>query len=438
MSNYTFNGLTISDVDRINNLPDGTTIVFRNTVGIDKNAIVRIKPSIVVRVIGGLDEVEKPKFNTPKYYARTLYKPMEIYKIIEKMESIEKGIKPGWNDIDKAMYIYKQMCENMKYDHIDVNIGGRDWNRNLLGFLRGMSVCAGFSMMYKEMMERQGIRCIYQNKQHGHAWNLVELNGKLVPVDLTFDIGIAEDANKCTFQYFGTNTYFFNDPNHIATDEEIPQTSFLTRDEFQRSYEKVVEQRRVESDTKSFVNPRGKKIYYHIIPEGKYNRCILYCDGKMKSVLYDSTIKEDDAVHYDYFLHGNDFFVYTADPNSKEAMDALNNNCIFYYRDDGTSFFLRKSDETIDPHVIGHDYLSFDDSLEGKVVSTKLYSEDNLIIISRGLREGVANVLLSRRRVSEKAARFKGYVGYIGMEKGRFQKYSVAETEERISGIRRF
>ncbi len=137
MSSAYLNRLTIRDVDFINSLPDETIVVFKNTVGIDKEAIKMIKPTIKIRIIGGLDEKEKPKYDSEEYFKRTIYSPIEVYKIIEKMEAIESGIEPGWNDCDKAMYIYKMICENIEYDFVDKFINGRDYCRNLLGFLRG-------------------------------------------------------------------------------------------------------------------------------------------------------------------------------------------------------------------------------------------------------------------------------------------------------------
>lgn len=436
MNSVALNGLSYNDIDYINSLPDGSTIVFRNTVGIDKEAMRYIKPNIIVRIIGGLDEVEKPKFNTQKYYNRTLYKPMEVYKIIEKMETIEKAFKPDWNDLDKAMYIYQTMCENMDYDHIDMPINGRDYNRNLLGFLRGQSVCAGFSMMYKEMLERQGIRCIYQNKQHGHAWNLIEINGRLIPVDLTFDIGYKEGNGKCNFAFFGRNENFFKDPNHIATDEKLYSTSLLTDAEFNASYEKVVEKRNVEKQAQSYVNARGEEVFYHIIPEGKYRRCILYCNGIIKSVVFDDTVREETAIHYDYFAMDSDLFVFSRDSERKQEMNGLNDNCIVYYRDDGTSFMVRATGR-INRNLTAHDYISFNDLDANKISINKIVSEDNLARVPSGLREGIANILLSRRRVYEKTRRFKGYVGYLGMEKGRYQKYYNPDNEKLIAGFTR-
>ena len=82
MSSAYLNRLTIRDVEFINSLPDETIVVFKNTVGIDKEAIKMIKPTIKIRIIGGLDEKEKPKYDSKKYFERTIYSPIEVYKII--------------------------------------------------------------------------------------------------------------------------------------------------------------------------------------------------------------------------------------------------------------------------------------------------------------------------------------------------------------------
>ena len=116
-------------------------------------------------------------------------------------------------------------------------------------------------------------------------------------------------------------------------------------------------------------------------------------------------------------------------------MDKLNENVLIYSRQDGTSFMLRTSG-IVKNNVIEHDYMSFDDVLGDRVLSmNKILSEDNLVTIPNGLRPGVANILLSRSRVKEKVNRFKGYVGYISLVNGRYQKSYSEENERRISGV---
>lgn len=432
MSSAYLNRLTIRDVDFINSLPDEPIVVFKNTVGIDKEAIKMIKPTIKIRIIGGLDEKEKPKYDSEKYFERTIYSPIEVYKIIEKMEAIESGIEPGWNDLDKAMFIYKQICENIEYDFVDKFINGRDYCRNLLGFLRGQSVCAGFSMMYKEMLERQGIKCIYQNKQHGHAWNLIEINGRMIPVDLTFDVGHKSKDGKCKFAFFGINYDFFDDPNHQATDEEIVKTDLLTDAEFDSSYDKVVRRKKVREEASCYINSRHEKVFYYIMKERSFKRIILQCNGEMKTVLYDESIDDDTAIHFDYYDLEGSAFIFTTNPENKDIMTKLNNNCEVFKRKDGSSFILRAADVK-ERNVISHDYITFEN--QSIITIDKIYSDDNLADTPKGYKDGIANILLSKQRVKSKIDNFRGYVGYLGYERGKFQKYYSYENERAIAGI---
>ena len=436
MSKYFINRpINSSDINFINSLEDGSTIEFQNTKGLNKDLFRKIKTTIKIRIIGGLDEKEKPKFNTEKYYARTIYTPMEIYKIIDKMESIEKGIDPSWNDLEKAMYVYKVLCEGMRYDHIDMKENGRDLNRSLFGFITGKAVCAGFAMMYKEMMDRQGIRCLYQNKQYGHAWNLLEVNGKLVPVDLTWDNTENEqDNNRCDFLYFGRDRFFFNDPNHVVTDEKIYPTSLLTAQEFNEAYNKVVAKTNIDVKTINYVTPYGLKIDYVVIEDGKYKRCYLTDGRSIKTVIFDNTVSLNSILNHNLFSYDEYKFLFTRDERAKKEMHALNDNTKMFIREDGSKFIIQV-DRTPRQGPILHKYVEMDNH---KMRGYTLYSEDDLVHVPAGYVPGVANILLSKERTKEKATKFNGYVGYLGLENGRYVKYANVETEERIAGIKRY
>ena len=427
--------LTANDVRSINKLPDGSIIEFKNTKGQNKDLFRQIKQTIKVRIVGGLDEIEKPKFQDRQYFDRTIYSPLEIYKIIEKMEIIESHIEPSWNDLDKAMFIYKTLCEGMKYDHIDTPKNGRDLNRNLIGLLTGRAVCAGFAMIYKEMLDRQGIRCLYQNKQHGHAWNLIQINGKLVPVDLTWDNTENENENnRCDFKFFGRNKDFFENKNHIVTGEKVYQTSLLTNDEFNESYNKVVSRQNIQNKTKSFNTQYGAQINYIIIKDGKYKRCFISNKGLLKTVIFDDTVDLNTILNYNYYMFTGDTFIFSYDKPAIPEMKARNESIKVYKRRDGSRFFLQAEKQKKDG-VIRHRLVSIENQMMNGYT---LYSEDDLVHVPDELKQGVADVLLNKQRLADKVSKFKGYVGYIGIENGRLVKYANIHNEERISGIKRY
>ena len=421
----------------INSLPDGTTIEFVNTRNQKKEYFRNIKSTITIRIIGGLDEKEKPKFDSQQYYDRTLYRPSEVYRIIEKMEQIENKINPSWNDLEKAMFIYKTMCEGMKYDHIDIPYKGRDLNRNLLGFLTGKSVCAGFAMMFKEMMDRQGIRCLYQNRQHGHAWNLLEINGKLVPIDLTWDNTLNENQNnRCDFKYFGRDKNFFNNPNHQVTGEKIHQASFLTDNEVLNANRNITKKTSIHSKMNSYKDRYGKETYYQTISEGKYKRCILICDDKIQTAVFDDTMTVEEIISYGLYKYDKEHFEFSKNrqeiPNLRKHNDCISK----FERKDGSSFLLISSGQIKD-NVITHKYIDISKEKDGMCLNgCNITSDHNLIHEPIEMREGIANTLLSKKRVEEKIHKFNGYVGYPGMENNRFVKYYNEQIEQQM-GINR-
>ena len=173
-------------------------IVFENTKGLKKELLASLSDNITISITGGLTP-KKTKFNNEHYQARTYYTKKELIAIIEKFEIIERKINPLWTDEEKMMFVYQKLCVYLNYKEEFFN--GKESSRNLLGLLTGNSVCAGCAMIFKEAMDRLGIKCYYQNMQRHHGWNVVEINGKYYGLDLTWDIG-AKKNNTCGFQYF--------------------------------------------------------------------------------------------------------------------------------------------------------------------------------------------------------------------------------------------
>ncbi len=428
-----------SMVKYINSLPDGTIIEFKNTVGINPELMRNIKEGIKIRIIGGLDEKAKPKYNDREYFERTLYSPSEVYKIIKTMEYIEAKIDPNWSDLEKAMYIYKVMCENMKYAHQRLVINGRDYCRNLLGFITKKAVCAGFGMMYKEMMDRQGIECHYQNRQHGHAWNVIKINGRYIPVDLTWDNTLNEgQGNRCDFAYFGRDKDFYKNLNHQVTDEQKLMTGLLSEAEFTNAYLKITGKNKLRNQMSETINSRGEKLYYIKIKEGNYTRCYIVKNGEVKTVLFDNSVDMKTILDSNIFEFDTDVFQFTTNGMELLNMQKANENIKKFKREDGSTFFLITDGKAVNG-VIPHICMYFEKTQYGMVANgDNILSDDNLVRTPNVYSYGIANILLSKDRLAKKISRFNGYVGYIGMEKGKYIKYVNAELEEKLAGVHRF
>ncbi len=96
----------------------------------------------------------------------------------EKLKNIIK-------DIQKGKYT-KQVAEKL-IEESRKELGGL-----YSGLVEGKTVCAGYSLILCEALNRIGIKALYvwgfsQDLDAGHAWNQVQIDGKWYNIDLTLD-----------------------------------------------------------------------------------------------------------------------------------------------------------------------------------------------------------------------------------------------------------
>lgn len=360
--------LDSSDVEQINYLSknEQIIIVMDSTKKIKKELLLQANDNIVFSITGGLNPI-KQKFNCDYYQGRTYYSKQELYYIIGEFEKIERKINPTWSDLERAMFVYKSICESMIYGENELNY--RDASRNLLGLITKQSVCAGLSIIFKEAMNRIGIECIYQNKRRHHSWNILKINEEYYGIDLTWDVVLKEEG-KCKFRYFGREDVqqFYGNIHHNISEEREEREYKLktipeyTLEQMNKKMNKKVINKIENSSHKQIVFKSGKKL---ILSNGKY-------------VVQDS----------------------------KEGIN-INNT---FTREDGTSFTLIKNKSA--NGLIEYGYIEYSTSRDSTII-TKIYSEMDLITNNLNMRNKIANNLLSRDRVINKIKKFNGYVGFV-------------------------
>lgn len=145
----------------------------------------------------------------------------ELSKIAEELKTQTSG-KTDW---EKALVVYKWVCDNAEYDYdvADAN-GMTDREAVLKGSIYSAvvdksCVCRGYAELYKVLLNELGIECaivggqvdqdsigtdsdnadllseimnLYDDNQN-HVWNIVEIDGKYCNVDVTG--GDADDVN---------------------------------------------------------------------------------------------------------------------------------------------------------------------------------------------------------------------------------------------------
>ncbi|MFG6318733.1 MAG: hypothetical protein K1W33_02565 [Clostridia bacterium] len=198
-------------------------IVVKNTKELEMMDLSRIPDNAEIRVVGGL--YGKQKYATKDHYrARTTYPLGQLKQIMSTMREIESNINPNWSELAKARYIYEVLGNNIGYDLNRANYSNQQAS-NLSILLSREGICAGYSLLFKEMMDRQGIECDYVrgdafNSRGGkekHAWNVLKINGKNIPIDLTWDAPNIKNGKG--LHQFGNNYQFTN--NHFLDYDEV-------------------------------------------------------------------------------------------------------------------------------------------------------------------------------------------------------------------------
>lgn len=215
--------LTEKDINRLNSFKNRITIILDNTVGLSSELISKIESDrIIFSIKGGLDYDTKEKYKEQKYVDRTLVSPNGLKNIIKYLEYNESLIDPNWNKFEKAMFLYNALVVDMEYaeDYEKIQSDGTI-ERSLNGILYGKLVCAGFAQVYKEMLDRVGIKNYYQNQKDVHSFNVIEVDGKKYGVDVTWDNNDKNNNNgKCGFGRFGHDPEFYSRHGHQLYIEE--------------------------------------------------------------------------------------------------------------------------------------------------------------------------------------------------------------------------
>lgn len=158
-------------------------------------------PYINCSVLGGTNYQKKNKYTRKYFMDRTMYTCNDLANIIEKCERIEDTLDDEWTDTQKAMYLYGALARSTSMiDESKTTKNDRTGMNPLDGFITGHATPAGASIMYKELMDRQGIPCELQSnltieKVNGRKelqgvkmWNVVTAGGQVFGVDLGEDI----------------------------------------------------------------------------------------------------------------------------------------------------------------------------------------------------------------------------------------------------------
>ena len=226
--------LTKRDVIQLNT-QENSCVVLDNTIGQNPDIIKLISPNVHIQVFGGYNTKLTPRFAEEKYVERTIYSPQTLSDAIRKMKEIESEINPDFGEMEKAFFIFQKMVETIQYDH---NQKYENHNRNLECLTNGHARCAGFSLCYKELLDRQHIQNEFKNVPNMHSYNVLTINNKHFVVDVTWGRNDFDDK-KDYLNRFGRLDVKKNFLSHLVVGEEIPDYDILTKQEVKQIASKV-------------------------------------------------------------------------------------------------------------------------------------------------------------------------------------------------------
>lgn len=414
---YVDGEITMKEVSFINSSYENTILILKNTKEQNPGVISYFNPTkVLISVLGGLDYLSNPKYNNKNYIERTAYNPKELSNIIREFQKIEKKLDSNWTDLEKSMYIYNLLSRTIKYkrefDSGYANGLNVFWSLNCILYRNSSS--AGFSMIFKELMDRNNISCDYQFMDDEYSWNILSINGKNYGIDLT------RDAVKNTlFNHFGRedSNQFYSDNHRTIKDFETVKynLSVLTYDELSNAYAKISD---VEHEVFMDVFKEVKTIdggHYLIAELGSIEHVNYYLQGKVS--------------HINYFYAHDNVDLYTE--LTRDAIDSLrSNNYVLgrnnslkegmprfnkYTRKDGSSFIIFPMSAKIERGIKKYHLIEID-SVNGKEMLKRINisSENNLErmddVSSKRL---IADYLLSEYRLKDRLENYGGYIGYI-------------------------
>ena len=116
------------------------------------------------------------------------YTDQEVAEITDAIQTavneVNAEITQETSAYDKVRTIYTYLIDHAEYEasEDDQNIAGIFWKKK--------AVCAGYARAMQYLLEKFGVPCIYvegsaKDSEEGHAWNIVEIDGKQYYVDVT-------------------------------------------------------------------------------------------------------------------------------------------------------------------------------------------------------------------------------------------------------------
>lgn len=192
----------------------------------------------LVKIEGGYDKQRLKNDIGSKYIHKysNLYTIDQVFLISEEINNIIKRIHKNWTKEQILVYFLNEIKTKIIYDNKYRHTDEYDI-RNLTGLYTTKTTCGGYAMILKELCDQVGIECMFvegyfgqskpKNRILNHAWNIVKLNSKYYPIDITIDIGSHGNSYSKSLDV-SFNKPFFLKRYTPGTNEQITDYTLLS------------------------------------------------------------------------------------------------------------------------------------------------------------------------------------------------------------------
>ena len=255
--------------------------------------------------------------NLPDSYDRDLYEQ----KLCELMSLC---IHPGMTDLEIALSVHDTLILMGQYDE------GLNKNTPYDLLIDGTSVCAGYTDLYRDILNRAGVPCVSVNSEAmEHTWNLVQLGDSWYHVDLTWDDPTPDVYGSVKHEYF------------LLTDEQISSgskthfgwstTITCSDDQYRLAYWRMVES--------PVIFPGDGYAYYLKTQELSYQVMKRELSSGQEQVIFEErkpTVLDFGQGSYTYYHTGLSYWdgdLYVGTLNKIHALDLEGNSRVVYEYD---------------------------------------------------------------------------------------------------------
>lgn len=226
--------IKLEDVKEINSMAP-VIVEFESTKNQSVKLLRELSDDCIIRINPDNEIQDYEKASGRKLLT---YSKEAFIDLINEFEETEKNMNPEWNDLEKAIYLYKRIQHIPRDDSVENKA-----TYDLSGFIGNKTDSAGLASIFYEAMKRNGIPCKYIYNSNFEAWNEIQIENTYYPLDVAKDSDEFFNNNPKgvpVFINFLANPEFYYMPEHKTEMVDTSESRAMSRDKLNKAIDNVL------------------------------------------------------------------------------------------------------------------------------------------------------------------------------------------------------